>query len=231
MKIKKGKIYLCTKSLIMTKNIIMSTSGTEELTEGKLYKSDNDNCITSNSGLEWNLGWEEHLTDKVVVHCPTQADWDYVTDKLGYRHLSGRWDEYLEDSCIELDRVSYCRIGFYKEEGYHVVSIETFKELFTEELSVNKIEKNKPSTCRIKMHLNPEDIMKTYSNKTDPVVTQVTDKFKDRSAIGIEKYNTTLQDNPDGVITFLNHFQEELMDATLYIQKLKNQFDELKSKL
>ena len=57
--------------------------------------------------------------------------------------------------------------------------------------------------------------------KKDQIVEDVIAKYKQRSELGIEKYNTTLQDNPDGFYAFLNHLQEELMDATLYIQKLK----------
>ncbi len=53
----------------------------------------------------------------------------------------------------------------------------------------------------------------------DPIVKQVTDKFKSRSEVGIKKYGTTLEDN--NTDDFLNHLQEELMDAVLYIQKLK----------
>ncbi len=34
--------------------------------------------------------------------------------------------------------------------------------------------------------------------KRDPIVQKVVQKFQERSAIGIEKYGTTLQDNPDG---------------------------------
>lgn len=208
MKIKEGKIYLCTKSLIMTKTIIMSTSGTEELTEGKLYKSNDDEAITDNMGRN-HYGCEKCLTDQVVVNTPTQEDWDYVSEKLGYKWHSGYlWTEYLESTCINLNWVKFSPIDFYKEEGYSVVSIDTFKELFNDKV---KVVDEKP--------------------KSDTIVTQVTEKFKDRSTLGIEKYNTTLQDNPDGVVKFLNHLQEELMDATLYIQKLKNQFEELKSKL
>ncbi len=61
------------------------------------------------------------------------------------------------------------------------------------------------------------------NDKRDPIVQKVVQKFQERSAIGIEKYGTTLHDNPDGFYTFLNHLQEELMDATLYIEKLKKQ--------
>ena len=58
----------------------------------------------------------------------------------------------------------------------------------------------------------------------DPIVKQVTDKFKSRSEVGIKKYGTTLQEN--NTDDFLNHLQEELMDAILYIEKLKSKRDE-----
>ena len=53
----------------------------------------------------------------------------------------------------------------------------------------------------------------------DKIVEQVVEKFQQRSKIGIQKYGTTLDDNNSD--DFLNHLQEELMDAILYIQKLK----------
>ena len=59
--------------------------------------------------------------------------------------------------------------------------------------------------------------------KKDPIVEQVIKKFQDRSKLGIKKYGTTLADNKEGFIPFLNHLQEELMDAILYIQKLKSE--------
>jgi hypothetical protein len=54
----------------------------------------------------------------------------------------------------------------------------------------------------------------------DEIVEQVVDKIKSRSEVGIKKYGTTLEQN--NTDDFLNHLQEELMDAILYIQKLKN---------
>jgi len=56
----------------------------------------------------------------------------------------------------------------------------------------------------------------------DPIVTMVKEKYDVRSKIGIDKYDTTLFDSPDGFYKFLNHLQEELMDATLYIEKLRH---------
>jgi hypothetical protein len=56
--------------------------------------------------------------------------------------------------------------------------------------------------------------------KEDPIVQQVVDSFQQRSKVGIDKYGTTLAEN--NTDDFLEHLQQELMDATLYIQKLKS---------
>ena len=58
---------------------------------------------------------------------------------------------------------------------------------------------------------------------TDPIVDSVVNKFKERSKVGIKKYGTTLQDSPDGFYEFINHLQEELMDACNYLEKIKQQ--------
>ena len=66
----------------------------------------------------------------------------------------------------------------------------------------------------------------TYKNnqiKKDPILQRVISIMELRSKVGIEKYGTTLYDSPDGFYQFLNHLQEELMDAILYIEKLKSQ--------
>lgn len=62
--------------------------------------------------------------------------------------------------------------------------------------------------------------------KEDPIVKQVIEKFSTRSSVGIQKYGTTLDENKATLIEWLTHLQEELMDATLYIQKLKSDLDE-----
>ena len=62
------------------------------------------------------------------------------------------------------------------------------------------------------------------TNKTDKVVDDVINQFKERSKRGIEKYGTTLQENNND--DFLQHLKEELMDAILYIQKLQTQRNE-----
>jgi len=52
----------------------------------------------------------------------------------------------------------------------------------------------------------------------DKIVEQVINKYEDRSYIGIAKYGTTLEENNKD--NYLKHLQEELMDATLYLEKI-----------
>jgi hypothetical protein len=67
------------------------------------------------------------------------------------------------------------------------------------------------------------------SSFRDPVVERVVDKFKQRSDVGYKKYGITLEDDPSKVIDWLNHLQEELMDAVLYLQKAKETYEKEKS--
>ena len=59
----------------------------------------------------------------------------------------------------------------------------------------------------------------------DKIVEDVIAKYRQRSEVGIAKYGTTLDDNKATLIEWLTHLQEELMDATLYIEKLKSDLD------
>jgi succinate dehydrogenase flavin-adding protein (antitoxin of CptAB toxin-antitoxin module) len=59
----------------------------------------------------------------------------------------------------------------------------------------------------------------------DKVVSQVVYKYSVRSEAGIRKYGQTLERSDVDLLGWLNHLQEELMDATLYIQKLKNEIE------
>ena len=58
-------------------------------------------------------------------------------------------------------------------------------------------------------------------DRQDSYVQSVKEKFEQRSQTGIKKYNTTLERDDLNFLDWLNHLQEELMDATLYIEKLK----------
>ena len=55
----------------------------------------------------------------------------------------------------------------------------------------------------------------------DRIVEQVVNKFNERSQMGITKYGSTLERNDLDVVDWMNHLQEELMDAILYLERMK----------
>jgi hypothetical protein len=55
----------------------------------------------------------------------------------------------------------------------------------------------------------------------DSVVQSVINKFKQRSEVGIKKYNTTLDREDLTKQDWIEHAQEEAMDLILYLEKLK----------
>ena len=61
------------------------------------------------------------------------------------------------------------------------------------------------------------------NQQIDPILMKVYTKYYERSEMGIKKYGTTLENNSLTLMDWLNHLQEELMDATLYIEKLKQE--------
>ena len=62
-----------------------------------------------------------------------------------------------------------------------------------------------------------------YKEPNDKHVQSVINKFAHRSEVGFAKYGTTLERKDLNLTEWLNHLQEELMDATLYIEKLKDE--------
>lgn len=60
----------------------------------------------------------------------------------------------------------------------------------------------------------------------DKIVQSVVDKYQQRSEVGQQKYGVTLERNDLTLLEWIKHLQEELMDATLYLEKLKNELEE-----
>jgi hypothetical protein len=59
--------------------------------------------------------------------------------------------------------------------------------------------------------------------KSDTIVEDVINKFRKRSEAGMLKYNTTLDRTDLSTLDWLTHLQEELMDAILYVERLKKE--------
>ena len=60
----------------------------------------------------------------------------------------------------------------------------------------------------------------------DSVVRTVIEKFAQRSRVGQEKYGVTLDRTDLKTLDWIVHTQEELMDAILYLERLKRNFKE-----
>lgn len=61
-------------------------------------------------------------------------------------------------------------------------------------------------------------------HKYDSAVTSVISAFQKRAEIGKKKYGTDLDRKDLSVLEWIQHAQEEHMDAILYLEKLKQEF-------
>lgn len=84
--------------------------------------------------------------------------------------------------------------------------------------------------CSLDLFTNGIDTLWQHANqyslvrqKTDSIVESVISQYRERSEVGIKKYNNTMDRNDLSNLDWLTHLQQELMDATLYIEKLKNE--------
>lgn len=60
----------------------------------------------------------------------------------------------------------------------------------------------------------------------DKILKSVLDKYQQRSDVGQTKYGVTLERTDLTFLEWMEHLQEELMDATLYIEKLKSELQQ-----
>lgn len=59
--------------------------------------------------------------------------------------------------------------------------------------------------------------------KLDSIVSSVISKFRQRADFGKKKYGTDLDRDDLSILEWINHAQEEHMDAILYLEKLKKE--------
>ena len=64
----------------------------------------------------------------------------------------------------------------------------------------------------------------TIKKQKDSIVESVINQFKERSAVGIKKYGTTLDRNDLNFLEWVEHAKQEAMDFILYLEKLKQEW-------
>ena len=65
---------------------------------------------------------------------------------------------------------------------------------------------------------------KDNSYTSDSIVNSVIHAFIGRSNVGLQKYGTTLDRDDLSILDWIQHAQEEHMDAILYLEKLKTEY-------
>lgn len=59
----------------------------------------------------------------------------------------------------------------------------------------------------------------------DPTVLSVLRKYESRSQFGMKHYGQSMTDNKLSLMEWLTHLQEELQDATLYIERIMQEVE------
>ncbi|MBV23270.1 MAG: hypothetical protein CMA53_04140 [Euryarchaeota archaeon] len=73
------------------------------------------------------------------------------------------------------------------------------------------------------MSLTMLDAHKILDDMVDPNVESVMDSYRSRAKAGFDKYGTDTTRTDIDLMGWLTHLQEELMDATIYIERLKKE--------
>ena len=124
-------------------------------------------------------------------------------------------------------------IGIHKELKFKVKVTRLNKDKFTGTV----IESNEViypiGYYGVSFDVNQYDLIEETSETylKDSIVESVINQFKQRSEVGIKKYNTTLDRNDLSTLDWIEHAKQEAMDFILYLEKLKSQFNNLKNSL
>jgi hypothetical protein len=124
-------------------------------------------------------------------------------------------------------------IAIHKELKFKVKVTRLNKDKFTGtviESNTTVYPLNYYGTCFDNKQFNfIEETSETYIK--DSIVESVINQFKERSEVGIKKYNTTLDRTDLSTLDWIEHAKQEAMDFILYLEKLKSQFNNLKNSL
>lgn len=69
-----------------------------------------------------------------------------------------------------------------------------------------------------------EEKIEISRENTDSVVFSIIRQFKQRADFGLKKYGKTMDRDDLTTMEWIQHAQEEHMDAILYLEKLKQEF-------
>lgn len=98
---------------------------------------------------------------------------------------------------------------------------------YQEAIKVLKIHQEWRLGAEIEM-LEPKELTEAIDAilTQDSILESLIEKYKQRSELGIKKYNTTLDRTDLSLLDWINHAQDEAMDLSLYLEKIKQTIKE-----
>jgi hypothetical protein len=102
----------------------------------------------------------------------------------------------------------------YQQQGYSDLSQDQKVAIIPQIIEFTTTDSNVESSSK-------KSISESFTK--DSIVNSVINSFVKRSNLGLQKYGTTLDRNDLGVLDWIQHAQEEHMDAILYLEKLKTE--------
>jgi glycosyl transferase family 25 len=165
-----------------------------------LFKSNVDNLFLTKQ--HWN--YQNDILWKSLM--PT-SQWFMFNQYLGYQQAG--YSDLSQDKKIAIVPQVVCKVAEEEDTKIqlHVEEISS-KEISTKEISSKEISTKEVSSTK-------------YT--ADSVVNTVIESFIQRSNLGLQKYGTTLDREDLKVLDWIQHAQEEHMDAILYLEKLKRE--------
>ena len=107
----------------------------------------------------------------------------------------------------------------YQKEGYSDLSQDQKIAIVPQVIE--------PQVAIVPQVIEPQVInnpKKDNSYTSDSIVNSVIRAFIGRSNVGLQKYGTTLDRDDLSILDWIQHAQEEHMDAILYLEKLKSEY-------
>lgn len=126
-------------------------------------------------------------------------------------------------------------LSAYPEEGYGKVEFQVPDPSVTDNRSPDCDTCESAVPCKMDC-MDPETLVPKplTDNRSElpDTETRVIEEIKKRQQLGINKYGQTVAQNPLGLYQWLKHFQEEILDAAVYVtramQEMEGQVDRSK---
>lgn len=119
-----------------------------------------------------------------------------------------------------------------KDNAYQTLAVNgEIVEVVNQDGDVLTISKPMNGIDGMKIHtsmIGKEFKLLKKKGKKDTIVEAIVDKFKDRSEVGIKKYNTTLDREDFTTEQWIDSAIEEAMDMILYLERLKRDITNIK---